>query len=44
MPFAGAPAESFFLAVLTAVFWAGCLALFTHVLEYFHTLGDFGPL
>jgi ABC-2 type transport system permease protein len=33
-----------FLGVLTAAFWTGCFALFTHVLEYFHTLADFGPL
>lgn len=33
-----------FLAALTAAFWAGCFALFTSVLEYFHTIADFGPL
>lgn len=32
------------LALLTAVFWVGCFALFTRVLEYFHTIADFGPL
>jgi ABC-2 type transport system permease protein len=33
-----------FLALLTAVFWVGCFALFSNVLEYFHTIADFGPL
>jgi ABC-2 type transport system permease protein len=33
-----------FLGLLTAGFWAGSFALFTNVLEYFHTIADFGPL
>lgn len=32
------------LSVLTALFWAGCFALFARALEWFHTIGDFGPL
>jgi ABC-2 type transport system permease protein len=32
------------LALLTAVFWVGSFALFARVLEYFHTIADFGPL
>jgi ABC-2 type transport system permease protein len=32
------------LAVFVALFWVGCFALFSHVLGYFQTIGDFGPL
>ena len=32
------------LAFLTAIFWVGCFALFARALEWFHTIGDFGPL
>jgi len=32
------------LSVLTALFWVGCFALFARALEWFHTIGDFGPL
>lgn len=32
------------LAALTALFWAGSFALFARALEWFHTIGDFGPL
>jgi ABC-2 type transport system permease protein len=32
------------LALLTAVFWAGCFALFTRVLGYFQTLTALGPV
>ena len=32
------------LAFLTALFWFGCFALFARALEWFHTIGDFGPL
>ncbi|TMA37771.1 MAG: hypothetical protein E6J79_09300 [Deltaproteobacteria bacterium] len=28
---------------LVVLFWIGCFLLFTHVLGYFHGLGDFGP-
>jgi ABC-2 type transport system permease protein len=32
------------LALLTLAFWGGCFYLFVHVLDYFQTIGDFGPL
>jgi ABC-2 type transport system permease protein len=39
-----APLRHCLLAVLVALFWGGCFALFTRVLGYFQTIGDFGPL
>lgn len=32
------------LALLTLAFWGGCFFLFVRVLDYFQTIGDFGPL
>ncbi len=32
------------LAALTLAFWAGCLAFFVRVLDYFQAIGEFGPL
>ena len=37
-------ARPYVLAALTALFWAGCFAFFVRVLEYFQTIGEFGPL
>jgi ABC-2 type transport system permease protein len=31
------------LAVAVAALWIGCLAASTHMVRYFHTIGDFGP-
>ena len=39
-----APVRSAVLAALIAFFWGGVFGLVTHVLGYFQTLGDFGPL
>jgi ABC-2 type transport system permease protein len=40
----GGRSRALVLAALTAVFWAGCFVFFARVLEYFHGIGDFGPL
>jgi len=32
------------LSLLTLAFWGGCFFLFVRVLDYFQTIGDFGPL
>lgn len=32
------------LGVLTTLFWGASFALFARALEWFHTIGDFGPL
>ena len=32
------------LSALTLGFWAACFVLFVRVLDYFQTIGDFGPL
>ena len=32
------------LSILTALFWAACFALFARALQWFHTIGDFGPM
>ena len=32
------------LSLLTLAFWRGCFFLFVRVLDYFQTIGDFGPL
>jgi ABC-2 type transport system permease protein len=39
-----APWRATVLAGAVAGFWAGCFVLFSHVLGYFQSLGDFGPL
>jgi len=32
------------LSLLTGAFWVACFLLFVRVLDYFQTIGDFGPL
>ncbi len=32
------------LSLLTGAFWGACFLLFVRVLDYFQTIGDFGPL
>lgn len=38
------PRRSLVLGCLAGAFWAGSLALFVWVLDYFQTIGEFGPL
>lgn len=37
-------ARPLILSLLTLAFWSGCFVLFVRVLDYFQTIGDFGPL
>jgi ABC-2 type transport system permease protein len=39
-----APGRSASLVLLAVLFWVGCLAAFVSVLEYFHEIGEFGPM
>jgi len=38
------PVRHLILGTLVALFWGFCFALFVRVLNYFQTIGDFGPL